>query len=91
MAVFWDYAPCRLVDSDQCFKGAYRNKSPDDGSSRHLLNARQYLPDYMTQHPRTQTSSYPLPCKPEVITSQKYNSISALVYNETYYWIPELS
>jgi hypothetical protein len=33
MTVFWDAAPCNLVETDQHFKGAH---FPEDGGSRHL-------------------------------------------------------
>jgi hypothetical protein len=33
MTVFWDVAPCSLVEINRRFRGAYR---PDDGGSNHL-------------------------------------------------------
>jgi hypothetical protein len=35
MAVFWDVAPCSMVDIDRSFRGAHR---PDDGGSKLLWN-----------------------------------------------------
>jgi hypothetical protein len=32
MAVFWDVAPCSLVDIDRCFRGAYSFHHQDGGS-----------------------------------------------------------
>jgi hypothetical protein len=35
MAVFWDLAPCSLVDINQCFRGAYfLHHHPDDSVSK---------------------------------------------------------
>jgi hypothetical protein len=42
-AVFWDVAPCSLVDIDLHI---------DAGGSKLLWNVRQYLPNYAAQHPR---------------------------------------
>jgi hypothetical protein len=48
MTVFWDVAPYSLVQTDRHFGGAY------------LWNVGQFLPDYMVQYPRRQSSStYP--------------------------------
>jgi hypothetical protein len=51
MAVFWDVAPCSLVEVCRSFRGAhglYRHKvhRPDDGSSKHLRNLGRLLPGY---------------------------------------------
>jgi hypothetical protein len=43
MAVFWDVAPCSLVDIDRRFRA-------------HLWNVGQFLQDYTAQHPRRQSS-----------------------------------
>jgi hypothetical protein len=48
-AVFWDAAPCSVVNIDRCFREAY---CPDDGGSKILQNVGEYLPEYTTQHPR---------------------------------------
>jgi hypothetical protein len=65
MAIFWDLAPCSLVDIDH--QGDEDDSHPDDGCSKILLNVSQYLPDYMMQHPQRQPSL----C---VITSQHTNN-----------------
>jgi hypothetical protein len=39
---------------------------PDDGGSKHLWNVSKLLPDYMTQKPRRQSSSYSLPWAPQI-------------------------
>jgi hypothetical protein len=38
VAVFWDVAPCSLVDADLRFRGTYclHYHHPDDGGSIHL-------------------------------------------------------
>jgi hypothetical protein len=36
MTVFWDTAPCSLVEIDRSFRGAYRCDRPDDGCSKNL-------------------------------------------------------
>jgi hypothetical protein len=53
MTVFWDVAPCSLVEIDRRFSGAYCLHHQDDGiDSKHLQNFRQFLQDYTVQHPR---------------------------------------
>jgi hypothetical protein len=61
--VFWDGAPCRLLDIDRRFRGAH---NPDDGGSKHLWNVGQFLPDYTAQHPRRQPSSFSPPWEPGI-------------------------
>jgi hypothetical protein len=47
ITVFWDDAPCSLVEMDQRFRGAYcPYYHGDDGGSKHLWNVGQFLPDY---------------------------------------------
>jgi hypothetical protein len=41
----------------------------DDGGSKHLWNVGQFLPDYMTQHRRRQSSLYSSPWEPEILQS----------------------
>jgi hypothetical protein len=64
MTIFWDAAPFSLIQIDGCFRCAYcihhQDSSPDDGGREHFLNIGQFLPDYMAQHPRRQSSSYSL-------------------------------
>jgi hypothetical protein len=57
--VFWDVAPCSLIEVYQRFRGTYciHHHSPDDGGSKHLRNVGKFLPDYTAQHPRRQPSS----------------------------------
>jgi hypothetical protein len=66
--VFWDVAPCSLVQFNQRFRGAcyLRYQCDDDGSSKHLGNIAKLLPDYTVQHPRRQSSSYSLPWQREI-------------------------
>jgi hypothetical protein len=42
MTVFWDAAVCSLVSVGHF---------PDDGSSKHFCNVRQFLSDYIARHP----------------------------------------
>jgi hypothetical protein len=63
MAVFWDVAPCILVEIDR----------PDDGGNKHLWNVDQCLPYYTAQHPRRQSSSYSTPWEPEISPKNKVN------------------
>jgi hypothetical protein len=58
MKVFWNIAPCSLVEIDRWFRDAYcLHQLPGGGDSKHLWNVGQFLPDYMTQYPRRQSSS----------------------------------
>jgi hypothetical protein len=65
MTVFWVVAPCSLVEVYRRFTGA--SDRPDDGGSKHLWNVDKLLPDYTTQQPRTQSSSYSPPQKPQIM------------------------
>jgi hypothetical protein len=47
MTVFWDIAPCNMVEVYRC---------SDDGGSKHLWNGK-LLQDYMVQHHRRQSFS----------------------------------
>jgi hypothetical protein len=49
--IFWDVAPCSLIEIDRCFWRAYclHNRGPDGFG--------QFLRDYTAQHPRRQASS----------------------------------
>jgi hypothetical protein len=60
MIVFWDVAPCGIVEIDRLFRADYclHHQSddydhPDDRGSKHLSNNGQFLQDYTAQHPRT--------------------------------------
>jgi hypothetical protein len=71
MAVFWVVAPCRPVEVYRRFKGAcclhhQGDECPDDGGRKHLWNVGKLLPDYTTQQPTTQPSSYWPPWEPEI-------------------------
>jgi hypothetical protein len=60
--IYWDIAPCSLVEINQCFRGAYcLHHQGNDGGSKHLWNIGKFLWDYMAQHPRRQSSSYSMP------------------------------
>jgi hypothetical protein len=56
--VFWDVAPCTLVEADWRLTGVY---CPDGEGSEHLWNVGQFLPDYTVQHPRRQSSLTTVP------------------------------
>jgi hypothetical protein len=58
--VFWDVVPCSLVQIDQCFRGAYclQHQGPGDEGGKLLWNVHRFLPDYMAQHARRQSSSF---------------------------------
>jgi hypothetical protein len=45
MAVFWDFAPCSMVEIDQRFRGAYCLHHQGG------VTVGKFLPDYMVQHP----------------------------------------
>jgi hypothetical protein len=51
MTVFWDIAPCGLVDI------SLRSLHPYDGGSKLLWNVGQYLSDYTVQYHRRQPYS----------------------------------
>jgi hypothetical protein len=65
MTIFWDAAPCSLVETDRRFRGAHCLHHhgdewvlrPNGGGSKHLWNISQFLPDYMAHHPRRQSPS----------------------------------
>jgi hypothetical protein len=46
--VFWDVAPCSLVEDERHFRGAYclHHKGDDNGGSTHLWNVTQLQRDY---------------------------------------------
>jgi hypothetical protein len=52
--VFWDVAPCSLIEVYRRFRGAYclLMHRPDDGGSMHLWNVLQLLRDYTAQYPK---------------------------------------
>jgi hypothetical protein len=52
MAVFWDVAPCSLVDTGRRLREAYclQHQGEDDKGSKLLRNVDQYPPDYTVQH-----------------------------------------
>jgi hypothetical protein len=52
----WDVVPCSLTEIDQCFRGAVHLHHQGSSGSKHLRDVGQYLPDYMVQHPRRQSS-----------------------------------
>jgi hypothetical protein len=66
MSVFWDVAPCSVVDINRRFRGAYcsiiRAMSNIEGS-KFFWNVGQYLPDYTVHHPRRQPHSHLTPCE----------------------------
>jgi hypothetical protein len=70
MTVFWDIAPCSLADIDRRFTGAYclhhQGEGSDNGGGKYLWNVGKLLPDYPTQHPRRQSSSYSPLWEPEI-------------------------
>jgi hypothetical protein len=53
MAVFWDVAPCSLVEVYQRFRGSYslHGDRSDDRGCKHLWNVGKLLPVNMVQHP----------------------------------------
>jgi hypothetical protein len=63
MAVFWNVAPCSLVEIGQVSE-MHTFSIIRTVSSKHLLC--HFLRDYTVQHPRRQSSSYFLPWEPEI-------------------------
>jgi hypothetical protein len=66
MTVFWDVAPCRLVEVYRRFRGAYcfhhrGNHRPDDGGCKNLRNVGKFIPDNTAQQPRRQSSLFSPP------------------------------
>jgi hypothetical protein len=54
MTLFWDVAPCSLVEIYRRFRRAYCPRNlPDDRGSKHFWNVGQFLRDYAAQHPRS--------------------------------------
>jgi hypothetical protein len=49
MTVFWDAAPCSLIEIYRRFRGVTHR--PDDGSSKHLWNISQILWHYTVKYP----------------------------------------
>jgi hypothetical protein len=69
VTVFWDIAPCSFVELDRSFRDAYcfhHQGNTDYGCRKHLWNFCQFLPDYMAQDPRRQSSSYLFSWEPEI-------------------------
>jgi hypothetical protein len=52
MTVFWDVAPCILLETDQRFRGAYYLHHQGALMSKHLWNFGQILAECTAQHPR---------------------------------------
>jgi hypothetical protein len=62
MTVFWDVAPCSLIEIDRRFGRAYclhheDDDSAGDGGSKHIWSVGQFLRDNTAQHPRRRSSS----------------------------------
>jgi hypothetical protein len=62
MALFWDVAPCSLVNNDWHFKGTCcfiigSAALMTEAVNMLLWNISQYLPDYVAEHPKGHTSS----------------------------------
>jgi hypothetical protein len=62
--LFWNVAPCSLIETHRRFGGAYCLFHEGDellthqyGGSKHLWNIDQFLLNYMVQHSRRQSSS----------------------------------
>jgi hypothetical protein len=63
ITIFWDAVSCSLVEVYQRFRG-----------SKHLWNVGRFLPDYMAQHPRRQSSYLPS-LEPETKDKQDYKGV----------------
>jgi hypothetical protein len=61
MTVFWDVAPCSLVEVYRRFRGTFflhhQSDQPDDGGSKYLWNVGKLLADYTAQYLEGQSSS----------------------------------
>jgi hypothetical protein len=69
MTVFWDIAPCRLLEIVRCFRSAYSFcHQSDEWVFERLWDFGQFLPDYTAQHSRRQPYSH---------ISPKQNKINA--------------
>jgi hypothetical protein len=68
--VFWDVAPCILLEVYQSFRGAccLHHEVTDYGCSKHLWNVSKLLPDYIAKHPTRHSSSSSPPSEPEFST-----------------------
>jgi succinate dehydrogenase/fumarate reductase cytochrome b subunit len=49
MTVFWDVAPCSLVETDKRFRGACCLHHQVNGGRKHLWNVGILLPDFTVQ------------------------------------------
>jgi hypothetical protein len=56
MTVFWDVAPCSLVEVCRRFRGSCSLHRPDNGGTTHIWNDGKLLPDYTPQHYRRQVN-----------------------------------
>lgn len=55
---FWNVALSSLVETDQCFRGAYcPHHHYDDTGVKHLWNVSKFPTDYVAQNPGRHTSS----------------------------------
>jgi hypothetical protein len=63
IAALWDVVPFSPVHIDKRFGGDYWHHH-QGGGNKLLWTIRQYLPDYMVQHPTRQLSSYLSPWEP---------------------------
>jgi hypothetical protein len=68
MPVFWDVAPCSLVEINRRFRSTcfLHHHHPQWWRHKHLWNVGQFLPDYTEQHLRRQSSSYSPPWELEI-------------------------
>jgi hypothetical protein len=80
MTVFWDVAPCSLVEVYRRFRNAcylHHQDDPDDWGSKYLWNVAEFLPDYTVQHP--EDSYKHTITKPKfVFENNKYNLMNLL-------------
>jgi hypothetical protein len=59
MAVFWDIAPCSIVEIGRRFRGVYcLHHQGDDGDGTHLWNVSIFQRDYTALYPRILSSSF---------------------------------
>jgi hypothetical protein len=55
--VFWDIAPCSVVEVYRLFGGSCCLHHQSDGGSKHVWNVGKLLPDFTAQQPRRQLFS----------------------------------
>jgi hypothetical protein len=77
MTVFWDVAPCSLIQTDPCFGGAYcLHHCPNYGGSKNLWNISQFLTGQIQLAASTKVC-----CKRQPDYNMLINAVNEMLYS----------